>query len=414
MSIEKRLLDLPSEIVQVGRQPILDRALKLYGYELLYRSVSDHLLPADGDKATARTVLDSFLEFGLERLVGTHRVFINMTERFFVDTPELLIDKNRLVIEVLENFTLTQKVIEGVRYWHNNGFTIALDDYRFESRWEPLLPHCNIVKVDILDLELEDYLNEIAYLKSLGLTLLAEKVETQTDFKKVKHLGFDLFQGYFFAKPQTVSTTRSLSNKNLILRMIAKINDPNASLEEIAKLVELDSNMSFKILRVLNSAALGIPRQVASIHQAVVYLGIDQLRAWSTLVLMAGMDLETTELMTSSLVRAELCKALSKELTIGHPESSYTIGLLSTLDAMLNQPMHVLLKDLPLPQPMIDALLLHTGPYGHELQCAIDLEHCQWMTEATQVLPVERLNSLYVQALEHAETLRCFFTDCNT
>ncbi|MET0026058.1 MAG: HDOD domain-containing protein [Candidatus Thiodiazotropha sp.] len=398
-------LSLPPSVVQVGRQPILDRNLRVYGYELLYRSLagSDGV---DGDTATARTVMDGFLEFGLQRLVGTHRAFVNVTERFFTSDQDIPIDNSRLVIEVLETIELSAPVVDGVKRWRERGFTIALDDYRFESRWEPLLPHCDIVKVEILGLDLETYREEIAYLKSLGLTLLAEKVETRKEFDQAKALGFDLFQGFFFAKPQTLSTARSQSNKNLLLKMIAKVNDPDSELDEIAELVELDPNLSFKILRVLNSAAVHLPHKVQSIHQAVIYIGIDRLRAWSTLFLMAGLEMASPELITTSLVRAELCRSLSRELHIGHPESSYTVGLLSTLDAMLDRPMSELLEDLPLPRLMIDALLSHQGPLGNELQCAIDLERCQWMSEAAQLLPVDQLNALYVQALERVETLR--------
>ncbi|MEJ2425342.1 MAG: HDOD domain-containing protein [Candidatus Thiodiazotropha sp.] len=398
-------LSLPPNVVQVGRQPILDRNLRIYGYELLYRSQVG-IDGVGGDRATARTVMDGFLEFGLHRLVGSHRAFVNVTECFFSGEQDIPIDNNCLVIEVLESIELSEAVVTGVKRWRERGFTIALDDYRFESRWDPLLPHCDIVKVEILGLDLETYRAEIAHLKSLGLTLLAEKVETRKEFERAKGLGFDLFQGFFFARPQTLSTARSQNNKSLMLKMIAKVNDPDSELEEIASLVELDPNLSYKILRVLNSAAVALPRKVISIHQAVIYIGIDRLRAWTTLFLMAGLDMTSSELITTSLLRAELCRALSRELHDDYPESSYTVGLLSTLDAMLDRPMSELLEDLPLPAPMIDALLSHRGPLGDELQCAIDLEHCQWMSEATQLLPVERLNTLYVQALERVETLR--------
>ena len=399
-------IQLSQQIAQVGRQPILDRRLNLYGYELLYRSSIDDLASIGGSTATARTILDSFLEFGLQRLAGPHRVFINMTQCFFSEMQPLPIDRDRLVIEVLEEIELTQEVIAGVRKLHQAGYTIALDDYRFESRWEPLLPYCTIVKVDILDLEIESYLEQIEYLKSLGLILLAEKVETAAEYELTMRLGFDLFQGYFFSKPQTITTRRSQRNKNLLLKMIARINDPHTNIGEIAALVELDPNISVKILRFINSASNGLPRIVSSMREAVVYIGINRLRAWATLFVMANFDLTTPELITTSLLRAELCRSLAEEFAIGHPESGYTVGLLSTLDAILNQPMQELLVDLPLPQTMIEALSSHSGPYGSSLQCAIDLENYEWLTGISSKLPVERLTSIYVHALERVEQIR--------
>jgi EAL and modified HD-GYP domain-containing signal transduction protein len=405
--------ELPTGISRIGRQPILDRQHNIYGYELLYRSEEAFTESGfNGDLATARTMLDSFLEFGLNRLVGPHRVFINMTRTFFAVIQPLPIDKSRFVLEVLEDIELTDDVVNGVSTLHADGYTIALDDYKFESRWAPLLPHCTIVKVDVLnlDLDLDLYQQQITELKLRGLTLLAEKVETHEAFEHAQRLGFELFQGYFFAKPQVVTTSRVSSNKNIVLELIAKINDQKADIDEIAALVELDANLSLKVLRFVNSASLSLPKKVTSIRQAVIYVGLQKLRAWTTLFVMAGMDLFSPELITTCLVRAELCKSYISELEAGDPESAYTVGLLSTLDAMLSRPMQEVVRELPLPAQMIEALKEHTGPYANSLQCAIDLEKCQWMTEATQSMPVERLNNLYVQALERVEMIRDEFT----
>jgi EAL and modified HD-GYP domain-containing signal transduction protein len=404
-------LTIPTGISRVGRQPILDGQLNIYGYELLYRSDEAFKETGfDGDLATARTLLDGFLEFGMQRLVGSHKAFINMTRTFFTELQPLPVDKTSVVVEVLENIELTAEVIKGVSKLHGDGFIIALDDYKFESRWNPVLPHCSIVKVDVLNSDVQAYEHQIAKLKSMGLTLLAEKVETLEEFERTRRLGFDLFQGYFFAKPQIVTTTTHTSNKNILLQMIAKINDKEADLDEIASLVELDANLSLKVLRFINSAAIGIPRKVTSIRQAVIYVGIQRLRAWTTLFVMAGMDLVTPELITTSLVRAEMCRSYIAEAQCGDPDSAYTVGLLSTLDAMLSRPMTELLTELPLPEQMIDALKARAGPYALSLQCAIDLEECQWSTEATKSISPERLNNLYIQALEHADIIRHEFT----
>ena len=403
-------LHLPPDVVQVGRQPILDKQLNVYGYELLYRSISGSKQDFDGDVATARTVLNSFLEFGLHRLVGKHRVFINMTQRFFTEFTSLPVDSERIVIEVLEDFELTQAVVSGVRKLHEAGYAIALDDYRFEERWIPLLPYCSLIKVEILGLDLENYIEPINDLLSRGITLLAEKVETREQFETTKRLGFTLFQGYFFARPQTLSTTRNPGNRNILLRTIAQINDPNADIEDVANLIELDPNLSFKLLRVINSAAQGLTRKITSIREAVVYIGLNRLRAWSTLFVMADIEEASPELITTSLVRAEMCRALADEFNSGHPDSGYTVGLLSTLDAMFNQPMEQLLKEIPLADHMIEALGRHSGPFGNGLQCAIDLERCQWMSESTKLLPVEQLNTIYVHALERVEAIREVFS----
>ena len=401
---------LPQEIAQVGRQPIFDRELQVYGYELLYRSENATTPDGsgfDGDLATARTVLNSFLEFGMHRLVGSNRAFVNMTHAFFTNIKPLPIDKQRLVIEVLEDIDLSPDVIQGVRELHTSGYSIALDDYCFEPRWDPLLPFCSIVKVDLSKIDIAQYKAQIKDLKSQGLVLLAEKVETREDYRRTRKLEFDLFQGYFFAKPETLTTPRLQSNHNLILKMIACLNDPDSEVGEIVELVACDPAISFKVLRFINSAALGLPRKVDSIHDAVVYIGLDRLRAWSTLFVMANMDYPTPELLTTSLIRAELCKSLAKESPArGKPDSGYTVGLLSTLDAMFSQPMEQLLRDLPLPLEMITALTEHTGPYGECLQCALDLEQGGWEGTTPPDVSPRRLNEIYVQTLERVEVIR--------
>lgn len=398
----------PQDIIQVGRQPILDRKQQTYGYELLYRSAdTEFTADMDGNRATANTMLNVFMEFGLRELVGTHKAFFNLTRTFFTELKPLPLDKSRLVLEILENIEVDDALIQGVRRLHKNGYCLALDDYRFEPHWEPVLPYIDIIKVDLPGLKLENHTRQIRELKQRGLTLLAEKVETIDEFKLTMELGFDLFQGYFFAKPQTFSNRRLDANQALMLQMLARINDPDCSIEELAKLISHDPKLSYKILHFINSAAIGLPSKVKSIQHAVTFVGLNRLRAWATLFVMAGMGVAAPEIVTTGLVRAELCQSLSKALSSGEPNSAYTVGLLSVLDAMLGKPMDQLAGDLPLPEMMLDALTVHSGPYGKELNCALALEQYQWQKLAVkQTLPVAELTSLYVDALSRAAAIQ--------
>lgn len=397
----------PPQIIQVGRQPILDRRQHVYGYELLYRSEDKGPAPGlDGNLATARTLLYTFVEFGIKRLVGSHRLFVNFTQTFFTEIQPLPLDKKRLVIEVLEDIHIAPEIVEGIRAHHDAGYVIALDDYRFEPHWQPLLPYCKIIKVDIRGLDLQAHAEQIGTLKSLGLLLLAEKVETQEEFKLCLQMGFDLFQGYFFAKPQVVTSTALQSNQILLLKIIARLNDSDCEIEELASLVSQDPTLSFKILRFINSVALGLRRKVQSIKEAVVYIGMQRLRAWATLFVMAGMSTKTPEIITVALVRAEFCQLLRKAFSQGNPDEGYTIGLLSILDALLDQPMKDLARDLPLPKEMIDALIKHTGAYGHDLEWALALEQGELPQSVSDALPAAQLNAIYIEALIKAEEIR--------
>lgn len=397
---------LPGGIARVGRQPILDRRRRTYGYELLYRPSEPGGAWTDGNQATARTMLSAFVDFGLNQLTGDRRVFINLTRAFFTDMEPLPLDKQRLVLEVLEDIEIDAPMIAGAKRMCAAGYTLALDDYRFEPRWGPLLPYAGIVKVDIMNLDLARYKREIQALRDRGLTLLAEKVETHEQFDQCRSLGFDLFQGFFFAKPQIVSGKTINSNGQLLMKLLARINDPACRIDELAKLVSLDPNLSFKLLRCINSAAMGLPRQVASIQEAVVYIGLGQLRSWTTLLAMSGLNNQAAEVITTSLVRAEICERLCRKLGNGAPDSAYTVGLLSVLDTLLEQPMATLVGTLGLSPQMTAGLVAHAGPYGQALACALAMEKGQWQHPATRLLPSDALSTLFVDALSRADKVQ--------
>jgi EAL and modified HD-GYP domain-containing signal transduction protein len=398
--------ECPIEIVQIGRQPILDRNQQTYGYELLYRHQNcGPEEEACGNLVTARTLLYTFLEFGVKRLVGPHRAFVNITRTLFMDMQPQLIDKERFVLEVLEDITIDADFVDGVRKLHESGYLIALDDYRFEPHWEPLLPYCSIIKVDILGLGLESFADQISRLKARGLLLLAEKVETHAEFEMTLGLGFDLFQGYFFAKPQVLSTPYLQSNQILLLKMIARINDPSVDLDELGRLVSQDPKLSFKVLRFINSAAIGLTKKTKSIRQAVIYIGLKKLRALVSLFVMSDLHVKSPEIMKMGLVRAELCRSMSKAFAVGEPESAYTVGLLSILDALMNQSMEQLVKDLPLPIDMIEALDKRAGPYSIGLNCVLALEQGQTLDPFAQSFPVDKLHGMYIQAMTSAEDI---------
>jgi EAL and modified HD-GYP domain-containing signal transduction protein len=395
---------LPENILQVGRQPILDRQLHTYGYELLYRDAQGGPSDIDGDKATARTLLYSFLEFGLQNLVGDRHAFINLTRNFFTDMQALPVDKKRIVLEVLETITIDQQMVDGISALHKQGYQIALDDYRFEEHWEPLMPFASIIKVEITDLDLEAYADKISQLKARGIRLLAEKVETHAQYEHALGLGFDYFQGYFFSRPQVLSNRRIDSNQLLLLKILATINDPGCGLEELANIIASDPKMSFKILRFINSVSAGVSEPVKSIHHAVLLVGLNKLRIWASLFVLADMSNGAAELITTSLIRAEICHSISHALNQGDESSAYTVGLLSVLDALLNAPMADIIKQLPLPAEMNAALIDHSGTYGHALNCAIALEKYQWQSEHVQnTLNVSLLTGMLVDAMRHAD-----------
>lgn len=389
--------------IYVGRQAIVDQNLSVYAYELLYRpgAESNGAFVEDGDQASSIVLLNTFIEMGLERIAGGRRVFVNMTKTFFTDMPPLPLGKDRLVMEILEDIEVDQDFILAIKTLKAAGHAIALDDYMFEAKWEPILPLVDIIKVDVLEAGWPLVKEKFPQLKAYGATLLAEKLETFADFEHAKDLGFDLFQGYFIAKPQIIEGTRLGENQVAIMQLLARLNDPSASIDDLKESIEKDPGFSFKILRFINSAAVGLPRKVDSIQQSVVYMGINHLRAWASLFAMARMDNKPLELINIGLVRANFCDLLCREVGKGTAETAYIVGLFSILDALMDTSMQDILKELPLTDETTSALVDQTGVYGQFLHCILNIEENNW-DEGICGSDSQTLNTLYLNSTEAA------------
>ncbi len=389
--------------IRVGRQPILDRQHRVVGYELLYRPVDTSSGEVfDGDRASSVTLLNAFLELGLERLVGDKRAFVNLTRRFFTELPPLPFDKDRVVLEVLEDIEVDESFVKSIRQLAKQDYTLALDDYTFEPHWDPVLPWMKMVKVDLMAVDWDTIERGLPALQTQGRKLLAEKVETHEDYLRAKALNFDYFQGYYFAKPHLIESRRLPENRVATLQLLARLNDPNVLIQEIVKLISQDPGLSFKILRYVNSAAVGLRWSIKSIRDAVVYLGLMRIRAWASLFVMSGVVNKPIEIINIGLVRANLCLAMAKERGDAADDSAYTVGLFSILDAMMDQPMEELLSQLPLPQDMAEAITSRKGPLGDLLSCAVAVETNQWdQLERFDVDPVW-LQEAYLDSTQEA------------
>ncbi len=396
--------DLASQQIRVGRQAIFDRNRRVYAYELLFRGAGT-LAPGQeaGDSATSSTILDAFVEIGIDRLTGRKPAFVNLTRRFFVDLPPIPFDPASVVLEILEDIPVDQALINGVTALRDAGYRLAIDDYLFEPRWEPLLPLVEIVKVEIGAQPLEDMSERIKPLRDIGLTLLAEKVETPEQFQQLHACGFDLFQGFFFARPDVIETTTVGEFQPVVTRLLAQVHDPEADIGQLSQLISQDPGLSYKLLRLINSAAVGLQRQVDSIQQAVVLLGLERIRVWATLFLLAGRGERPNELFNLGLMRANLCERLSRECGIGRPDTAYTVGLLSVLDGMLSLPMNEALRLLPLAEPVRQAIGSLEGEYGQLLQQAIALDQGVDLPGAgLPGIDSQRLVDLYMQSSDAA------------
>ena len=392
------------ETIQIGRQAIFDRDLKVFAYELLYRDANGLCNIVDGDQASSRTLLNAFLDVGLDRITGPHKAFINLTRHFFVDQLPIPFDADRVVLEILEDVEVDAALMAGITEMSTRGFALAMDDYNFQPQFKPILPLVQYIKVEIEADGLSELEKRMPALQAIGAKLLAEKVETAEQFEQLKTMGFDYFQGYFFARPNLVRSNRVSENSAMVMQLMARLNDPEIPMDEVVQLVSRDPGLSFKVLRYVNSPLAGLRAQVDSIQRAVVIMGLQRIRAWASLFAMAGLDGRPTELLNLGLLRANLCERLSKLCGNGEPDTAYTVGLLSILDAIMAKPMAEVVEELPLPDDIKDAIAIQQGDYGELLHAAIQLERHDWPQNLCATLDPQKLTETYAASAESAFT----------
>ncbi|WP_027950454.1 EAL and HDOD domain-containing protein [Haliea salexigens] len=388
----------------LARQPILDRNLKLYAYELLFRSSSENCAPAglDDDAATAQ-VLTNAMEIGIDRLSRGHITFINLPRQFLLDPDLLPIEPVRVMLEILEDVVPDDDVLAGVESLRETGFKIALDDVVESESYDRLMPMVDTVKIDIRAMPEDTWAAQIGRIKTYGCKVLAEKVETEEEFQTLKALGVDYFQGYFFARPRIVSGRRLPTNKIALLRLLARISDPDTDLEELQSLISQDVGLSVRALAYVNSAANALNRKIDSIKEAIVYLGRGVIRNWVVLYIMSGVDGKADEIVTMGLVRGRLCELLAEHCGLANADSYFTVGLLSVLDALLDVPLEEALKYLPLPEDMQDALINREGDRGEALSCALSLEAGDAGSVEFRNLDAMELADIYMSAVQWAD-----------
>ncbi|HSH30833.1 MAG TPA: HDOD domain-containing protein [Thiohalobacter sp.] len=390
--------------IYIGRQPIYDRNLNVYAYELLFRSgLENAAMFADGDRATSHVINNAFLEFGLEKLVGRHRAFINLTRAFLTGEWQLPFPKDRIVLEVLEDIEPDAAVIGAVRELRRSGHTLALDDFLYHDKLRPLIEHADIIKIDLMAVPDGELVAHLDQLRGYPVHLLAEKIETLEQFEQCRELGFDYFQGYFLSRPQVISGQAVPVSGLATVRLLAQLQDPQVTPEALEALISQDLGLSYKLLRYINSAFFALPRKVDSIRQAVVYLGNRTIKTWATLLVFCGVEDRPTDLMTIAMLRARMCQLLAEKTGETEPEIYFTAGLFSALEALLGMPLDQILEALPLSDTLKTALLHHRGVTGEALGCVLAYERTQWESTRFRGLAPAEITEAYVEAARWAD-----------
>jgi EAL and modified HD-GYP domain-containing signal transduction protein len=387
----------------IARQPILNREGRRAGYELLYRG--DRLGECDADTAaTARVLVEALGSIGASEISGSSSLFVNFGSALLNETALFsMLSPDDVIIEVLESAEPSSQLLVSIAALKAKGFRVALDDFIYTPKLEPLLDLADFVKIDVL--ACKDVLEQaVAQLLPRRIPLLAEKVETRVDFERCMALGFELVQGYYFCRPETLNRRPLLVNQAMVLNLVSAIQNPDNEIADLAGVVERDVALAYQILKLANSPMYRRRRSMANVQDAMVVLGYDVVKNWSTLLMLSRLATgKPSELLRIALVRAHMCASTT---TAGASRSSlFTTGLLSILDALLDRPMELIIPELSLDSDVTAALLGNTlSPLGQVLGKVQAFEQGDW-NRAVGSPGVDILRAAYLDAVVSADKI---------
>ncbi len=354
-------------VLYIARQPIFDRQINIYGYELLYRKNERNLFPdTDADEASSNVIINAFHVLGIDRLIGGHRAFINFTGNLLLQGVATLLPKEGLVVEILEDIQPTPAILDACHELKRQGYMLALDDFVNTPVMRPFVELADIIKVDFIQSDVRERRSIVRMLGNGKIRFLAEKIETLEEFEQAKALGYTLFQGFFFSKPVIQPMGDIPPMRVNQLRLLELLNKREIDFSELSGIVTRDVSLSYKLLKLVNSSAFGLRTKIDSIRHALVMLGLDELKKWLSLIVMRGLaENKPDELVRLSLLRARMMEQLGTELGwAGKAADLFLLGLFSCLDVLMSRPLSELLEGISVSSEVKSALLRQEGMFG--------------------------------------------------
>tara|TARA_B110000858_G_scaffold189336_1_gene235958 strand:- start:25276 stop:26328 length:1053 start_codon:yes stop_codon:yes gene_type:complete len=349
-------------------------------------------------------MINAFLEIGIDAISDNRLSFINLTRDFIVGRLPLPVTPNTVVIEILEDIIVDDELISALKDFSSQGFSLALDDYTFTDDKKALFDIVDIVKVDIMDCDRETLASDVRALQKFNVKLLAEKVETREDSALCKSLDFDFFQGYFISRPEIIKGQALKPSRISLLEILAMLEDPNCDVDVLEKLISQDVTISYKILRIINSSFFGFRRKIDSVKQAVVSLGMKSIRDWFVILALTSIDDKPKELIMLTLVRARMMQILAAKKNL-NPDPCFTTGLFSSIDAIMDQTMSHVMKELPLSSDISNALIKRDGEIGILLALVLNYERGNWHEVTDCGISADDLSSAYLESMAWATEL---------
>lgn len=388
----------------MARQPIFNTKMQTVAYELLHRSDANDnnaVFNFCGSLATIDVLLNSYTSVYQDKLLKRMPAFINLTYDLIVDNTLPDLPNNQIVLEILEDVKVTDELIKSVQALRKKGYTIALDDFLYDDQYIPLLKLAQIIKVDVMDMSFQQVTEQVEKLRTYKVALLAEKIETHEMYNHCKALGFKLFQGYFLSKPKIIENTKIEPSKLKLLSIIQALQNPNISNEELEKLILKDPVFTFKLLRIVNSSANGLVREISSVKETINILGVGEVKKWALIIVMISNEEKPEELATQLLIRGKMCEKVALSNGISDVSGYMIAGMISGLNAMLDIEMSDLLEQVPLSSEIKTAINEGQGDMGKILYNTINFTCGNWKKLSTGI-DSEVYDSAYRESINWA------------
>lgn len=392
----------------LGRQPILDRKQRVVAYELLFRvGNTSGVTVIDDMQATASVIHHAFSEMGIQAVLGTQLGFINISAEMLLSDMVELLPKARVVLELLETIKVDDAVIERCRALKQQGFTLALDDFMFNERHRPLLALVDIVKVDLLQRSQDELRSAVEQLRQWPVKLLAEKVDSAEQAAYCLSLGFDLFQGYYFARPSVLTAKRAGPSQLALIQLLGLVLK-DADTQHIEMVFKQHPNLTYNLMRLVNSVASGVHCSITSVAQAIMVLGRTQLQRWLQLLLftLQSDSPYPSPLLLLAATRGKMMELLSakQQRNAEYCDEAFMAGILSLIDSLIDKPLADIVSELNLGKRLAGALLHREGELGALLQLVecveqADLNQAQVLLAQTETLSLSDLTAAEIEAM---------------
>lgn len=373
---------MPAITAVVGRQPIVDRERRLVGYELLYRplptsqSAIDPRVPRKPGDEMTNEVIFAALGLGIERVTGGATMFCNADRGVLTGALPISLPPRQTIIEIVESVTIDDEVIAGLEALKAAGYRLAADDFTWFTGAEQLLELVDIVKIDLRMTPLTDLAGLVDRVRPYGTTLLAEKVETAEEFQACLDLGFDLFQGYHLGRPTTISGPALRASPVAITRLASAVLDDNVNYADIEQILRPEPELIYQLVQLASIGRYGgMRREVHSLRQALVWIGLNRLRGWIPALSLRPVGRAEDTKLQAVLTRARTVELLADRLYHGQGDFAFTAGMFSALDLLLGVPSTKLPHMLEIPPRLHAAVFDRSSMIGELVGWAIDFEN---------------------------------------